>query len=88
MITSPVASVLAWQLAAGTGLSTTTMRVGPALLAQLPWPAGDLAAATAALTGGDVEGCARERHRRVRDRRARCRAAAGVVAVAAAVARR
>jgi SAM-dependent methyltransferase len=59
VITSPVASVLAWQLAAGTGLSTTTVRVGPALLAQLPWPAGDLAAATSALVDGDVEGCAR-----------------------------
>jgi hypothetical protein len=59
VITSPVASVLAWQLAAGTGLSTTSMRVGPALLAQLPWPAGDLAAATGALADGDAECCGR-----------------------------
>ena len=57
VLTSPVASVLAWQLAAGTGLSTTSMRVGPALLAQLPWPAGDLIRATAALAEGDVDGC-------------------------------
>ncbi|HEX6658640.1 MAG TPA: N-6 DNA methylase [Ilumatobacter sp.] len=60
VITSPVASVLAWQLAAGTGLSTRAVRVGPALLAQLPWPSGDLAAATAALISSDIEGCARE----------------------------
>jgi SAM-dependent methyltransferase len=59
VVTSPVASVLAWQLAAGTGLSTTTVRVRPALLAQLAWPAGDLAAATEALIDGDVEGCGR-----------------------------
>jgi hypothetical protein len=59
VLTSPVASVLAWQLAAGTGLSTRSMRVGPALLAQLPWPAADLSRATAALADGDVEGCGR-----------------------------
>jgi SAM-dependent methyltransferase len=59
VLTSPVASVLAWQLAAGTGLSTVSMRVGPALLAQLPWPASDLSAATAALAEGDIEGCGR-----------------------------
>jgi len=57
VITSPVASVLAWQLGAGTGLSTTSVRVGPALLAQLPWPAGDLSGATAALADGDIEAC-------------------------------
>jgi SAM-dependent methyltransferase len=59
VITSPVASVLAWQLGAGTGLSTTTVRIGPALLARLPWPAGDLCAATAALADGDIDGCGR-----------------------------
>ncbi|HZB43145.1 MAG TPA: N-6 DNA methylase [Ilumatobacter sp.] len=59
VITSPVASVLAWHAAAGTGLSTTSVRVGPALLAQLPWPCGNLALATAALASGDIEGCGR-----------------------------
>jgi SAM-dependent methyltransferase len=59
VLTSPVASVLAWQLAAGTGLSTKSLRVGPALLAQLPWPAADLSPATAALAEGDIEGCGR-----------------------------
>ena len=59
VITSPVASVLAWQLGAGTGLSTIAVRVGPALLARLPWPAGDLSAATSALAEGDIDGCGR-----------------------------
>lgn len=59
VITSPVASLLAWQLGAGTGLSTRSVRVGPALLAQLPWPAGDLSVATDALINGDVEACGR-----------------------------
>ncbi len=59
MLTSPVATIVAWQLAAGTGLSTTTIRVGPALLGALPWPAGDLSRAVAALAGGDVVGCGR-----------------------------
>jgi SAM-dependent methyltransferase len=59
VITSPVASVLAWQLGAGTGLSTRSVRVGPALLAQLPWPAGDLSEATEALAAGDAEACGR-----------------------------
>jgi len=59
VLTSPVASVLAWQSAAGTGLSTTSMRVGPALLAQLPWPAADLSSAASALAEGDVAACGR-----------------------------
>jgi SAM-dependent methyltransferase len=59
VLTSPVAAVLAWRLAAGTGLSTTTIRVGPAVLARLPWPAGDLTGATQALAEGDVEACGR-----------------------------
>ena len=59
VITSPVASVLAWQLGGGTGLSTRSVRVGPSLLAALPWPAGDLSDAVAALAARDIEGCAR-----------------------------
>jgi SAM-dependent methyltransferase len=59
MLTSPVATIVAWQLAAGTGLSTTTIRVGPALLGAVPWPAGDLTRAVEALGGGDVVGCGR-----------------------------
>ena len=59
VLTSPVASALAWRLTAGTGLSTRSMRVGPAVLAALPWPAGPLDDAVAALRDGDVDGCAR-----------------------------
>jgi hypothetical protein len=59
VLTSPVASAMAWQLAAGTGLSTSTVRVGPALLGGLPWPSGDLAPAVAALSRGDILECGR-----------------------------
>jgi SAM-dependent methyltransferase len=58
VLTSPVASVHAWHWAAGTGLSTTAVRLGPAVLAAVPWPAGDLRPAVAALRAGDVVGCA------------------------------
>lgn len=58
VLTSPVASVAAWQHGAGTGLSTRSVRVGPAVLAAVPWPAGSLDAAVAALRDGDVVGCA------------------------------
>ena len=58
VLTSPVASVHAWHGAAGTGLSTTAVRLGPAVLAAVPWPAGDLGAALTALRGGDVGACA------------------------------
>ena len=58
MLTSPVASVLAWQLAAGTGLSTMSMRVGPACSPSCRGrPA--TSRATAALADGDVDGCGR-----------------------------
>ncbi len=58
VLNSPVVSVLAWQAAAGTGLSTTAVRVSPVALAQMPWPAGDLDAAVAALREGDIAGSA------------------------------
>jgi SAM-dependent methyltransferase len=57
VLTSPVPSLIAWQIAAGTGLSTNTVRVAPAVLAAVPWPAGDLSTAVAALQRGDVFGC-------------------------------
>lgn len=60
MLTSPVASVLAWQAAAGTGLSTSAVRVTPAVLAATPCPAGDLSRAVRALRSGDITGCAAE----------------------------
>lgn len=59
VLTSPVASAVAWHLAAGTGLSTTTVRVGPIQLASLPWPRGDLGPAVGALRDGDVAACGR-----------------------------
>jgi len=58
VLTSPVASVLAWHAAGGTGLSTNAVRVGPAVLAATPWPSGDLSTAVAALRSGDVGACA------------------------------
>jgi hypothetical protein len=57
VLTSPFASAWAWHRAAGTGLSSSTIRLGPALLADLPWPRGDHTAAVAALRAGDVRGC-------------------------------
>lgn len=58
VLTSPVASVLAWHAAGGTGMSTTSIRVGPAVLAATPWPAGPIGAAVDALGDGDVTACA------------------------------
>ena len=59
VLTSPIASVLAWHAAGGTGLSTRSIRIGPAVLSATPWPAGDLTIATRALGSGDVEECGR-----------------------------
>ena len=42
VLTSPVAAAAAWHAAAGTGLSARAIRLGPAALASLPWPAGDI----------------------------------------------
>ncbi len=58
VLTSPVATALAWHATAGTGLSTRAVRLSPAVLAATPWPAGDLTPAVDALTGGDVATCA------------------------------
>jgi hypothetical protein len=58
-LTSPFASVWAWHRSAGTGLSSSTIRLGPGLLADLPWPSGSLDGAVAALRAGDVRACGR-----------------------------
>lgn len=63
VLTSPVASAWAWHRSAGTGMSADAIRVGPVLLAELPWPRGSLDAAVAALQEHDVRHCAREVHR-------------------------
>ncbi len=59
VLTSPVAAAACWHQGAGTGLSTTSIRLGPCVLAAVPWPSGDVAAAVDALGRGDVLGCGR-----------------------------
>ncbi len=59
VLTSPIASVAAWQHGAGTGLSTTSVRIGPGSLAVMPWPAGSLDVAVAALRDGELVDVAR-----------------------------
>ena len=59
VLCSPVAAATAWHLGAGTGLSATSLRISPAIIANLPWPAGDLSTAIAALTADDLDGCGR-----------------------------
>ena len=54
VLSAPYASAWAWRRAAGTGLSARTVRVGPRLLADLPWPAGSLDAAVDAWRHGDL----------------------------------
>jgi SAM-dependent methyltransferase len=55
VLSSPFASAWAWHRVAGTGLSARTVRVGPSLLADLPWPAGDIDAAVGAWRAGDLD---------------------------------
>jgi SAM-dependent methyltransferase len=57
VLTSPVATALAWHAVAGTGLSTSTIRLTPAVLAATPWPAGPPDRAVTALRAGDVGAC-------------------------------
>ncbi len=58
VLTSGVATAWAWHRAGGTGLSAHALRLGPRWLADLPWPAGELDAAVAALRTGEVQACA------------------------------
>jgi hypothetical protein len=58
VLTSPLASAWLWHRGAGSGLSADAIRLSPVTLGALPWPAGDLGPAVAALRGGDVRGCA------------------------------
>jgi SAM-dependent methyltransferase len=62
VLTSPLASAWAWHRSAGTGLSADAIRVGPVMLADLPWPAGDLEGAVTAIQERDVRRCASEVH--------------------------
>ena len=59
VLTSASASAWSWHRRGGTGLSANTIRLGPAMLAELPWPPGDVAHAVDALRRGDVVGCGR-----------------------------
>lgn len=54
VLSSSFASAWAWHRVAGTGLSARTVRVGPALLADVPWPAGRLNLAADAWRQGDL----------------------------------
>jgi SAM-dependent methyltransferase len=58
-LTSPLASAWLWHRGAGTGLAADAIRLSPATLAALPWPAGDLTPAVVALRDGDVRACGR-----------------------------
>lgn len=57
VLTSPVASAWCWHTGGGTGLSTTALRLTPAVLSTVPWPAGHLDEAIEALESGDVAEC-------------------------------
>jgi hypothetical protein len=57
VLTSPIASAWVWHRSGGTGMSANSIRLGPVVLADLPWPSGDLAPAVAALRRGDVRQC-------------------------------
>lgn len=59
VLTSPAASAWAWHERGGSGLSANTIRLGPVMLAGLPWPSGDLGPAVTALRRGDVLACGR-----------------------------
>ncbi len=59
VLSAPAVSAWAWHRRGGTGMSPNTIRLGPTMLADLPWPAGSIAAAVEALRAGDVVACAR-----------------------------
>ena len=63
VLSSPLASAWLWHAAAGTGLSARTVRLRPALVADVPWPDGALGPAIAAYDGGDLVGSAAAVHR-------------------------
>jgi SAM-dependent methyltransferase len=54
VLCSPVASAWCWHAGGGTGLSTRNVRITPAVLADVPWPAGDLEPAIEAIAAGDL----------------------------------
>lgn len=59
VLTSPFATAWLWHRGAGTGLSAGSIRLSPVVLAELPWPAGDLDDAVRALRSSDTRACGR-----------------------------
>jgi len=57
VLTSPAASVWAWHQRGGSGLGPTAIRVGPTMLAELPWPDRPLADAVEAVRAGEIVRC-------------------------------
>ncbi len=57
VLTSPVATVAAWWQSAGSGLSSTSLRITPRVVASTPWPSGDLSDAVAHLQAGQINQC-------------------------------
>jgi SAM-dependent methyltransferase len=57
VLTSPIATVAAWWHSAGSGLSSTSIRITPRVVACTPWPSGDLSEAVAHLQAGRINQC-------------------------------
>jgi hypothetical protein len=62
VLSSPLVSAVLWHTAAGTGLSARSIRIRPAALAAVPWPAGPLTAAIEAYESGDLARSAAQVH--------------------------
>lgn len=62
VLSSPFASAWSWHRAAGTGLGARAMRLGPGMLAELPWPSGSLDVAVDAWRCGDLASSAKSVH--------------------------
>jgi hypothetical protein len=59
VLSSPVASLWLAHRSAGTGRSARVVRVSAPVLAEVPWPRGDLSTAAAAMRNGDLDAAAR-----------------------------
>lgn len=59
VLTSPIATLIAWHAMAGSGLAATSIRLSPTVIMDMPWPTGPLTAAVRALNDGDVIACGR-----------------------------
>lgn len=58
VLSSPVASLWLAHRSAGTGRSARVVRVSAPVLAEVPWPGGDLSPAVDALRSGHLDACA------------------------------